>query len=146
MWGGARKGSGRKKGIGVTALIQKHCYDFIVKLLEEDLIKNKALQELQTAFDFEEKKDFIYIIKNNNNYKIGYTSNFEKRYKNYKTHLGSVDVVLLYEAYNAYEIEESIHLRRNKNKKQSSEWYDLTDIELIEIIKEITYKVNGYGQ
>jgi hypothetical protein len=145
MNGGARKGAGRKKGIGVTNLIQKYCYEFITDILKEDLIKNKALKEIQTQLDFNEKKDFIYIIKNNNKYKIGYTSNFDRRLKNYKTHLGNVDLILLYESFNAFEIEEEIHLTKNKNKDVSSEWYELTETELIQMIKHITIKVHENG-
>ena len=145
MRGGARKGAGRKKGIGVTNLIQKYCYDFIIDILQEDLIKNKAIKEIQTQLDFKDSKDFIYIIKNNGKYKIGYTSNFEKRIKNYKTHLGNVDLILLYESYKAFEIEEDIHLTKNKNKENPSEWYELNDIELINIIQHITKKVYEYG-
>jgi len=145
MRGGARKGAGRKKGIGVTNLIQKYCYDFIVELLNDELIKKKALKEIQTSLDFEKSKDYIYIIKNNGKYKVGYTSNFQRRLKNYKTHLGNVDLILLYKSYNAFEIEEEIHLTRNKDKSQNSEWYELSDAEIIELIKEITYKVTFYG-
>jgi hypothetical protein len=104
-YGGARKGAGRKKGIGVSNLIEKHVHSFLIELLKEDVVRKKATHQLSILFDEENKKDeYIYVIKNNDFYKVGYSSNIERRLKNYKTHLGNVDLILLYKSEKAFEI------------------------------------------
>jgi hypothetical protein len=139
MRGGARQGSGRKKGIGVTTIIEKYVYKFVTELLNEEVIRRKAIDQIEISF--KEKKEYIYIIKNNDLYKIGYTSNFEKRLKNYKTHLGFVDIVLLYETNNAFKIESDLHQFYYNHSLKNKEWYKFSDLELINVIKNITKKV-----
>jgi len=84
--GGARLGAGRKKGIGVTSSIEKHVYKFVVELLEDDLVRAKAVKQLALSFDSDQEQ-YLYIIKNANLYKVGYSSNFKNRIKYYKAHL-----------------------------------------------------------
>ena len=143
--GGARKGAGRKSGIGVTNDIQRFCFKFICELLENERIRAKAISQLRLYES--PKDDCIYLIKNNDKYKIGYSGNFNKRYKVYKSHLGEFDVVLFYTTAKAFEIESEFH-EKFKDKAITVEWYKFTDLELIEVIKYITEKVykNGWSQ
>ncbi len=60
-WGGAREGSGRKKGIGLSFTIQKHCQSFIEEILKDEAIKRKAIKQLET--NYKKVEHYIYIIK-----------------------------------------------------------------------------------
>ena len=67
-----KNNDGRKKGIGIANDIKKHCEAFINTLLLDDAIKLKATKQL--SFNITETKDYLYIIKNESKYKIGFTS------------------------------------------------------------------------
>ena len=70
-----------KKGLALAASdIQKHCFDFINEILKDDAIKLKATKQL-AEIDSIKKQDYLYIIENNGLYKIGYSSNWKKRYQ-----------------------------------------------------------------
>ena len=130
--GGARVGAGRKKGIGIASDIQKHCFNFITEILKDDAIKLKATKQL-SEIDSIKNQDYLYIIKNNGLYKIGYSSNWKKRYKNYKTHLGSVNLVYLTKQDNCFDLENYLH-SLFLSKRKSGEWFNLNDDELFEAI------------
>ena len=49
--GGHPTKGGRKKGIGLSFTIQKHCQRFIIELLQDEKIKTRAIQQL---IEFEE--------------------------------------------------------------------------------------------
>ena len=142
--GGARPGGGRKKGIGVTSSIEKHVYKFVVELLQDDLVRAKAVQQLALAFDCEQEQ-YLYIIKNGNLYKVGYSSNFKNRIKNYKAHLGKVDVILLYKTDKAFEIEAEFHQNQLDALGVNSEWYEFSESQLENAIRYLTQKVYQNG-
>ena len=142
--GGARLGAGRKKGIGVTSSIEKHVYKFVVELLQDDLVRAKAVQQLALAFDCEQEQ-YLYIIKNGNLYKVGYSSNFKNRIKNYKAHLGKVDVILLYKTDKAFEIEAEFHQNQLDALGVNSEWYEFSESQLENAIRYLTQKVYQNG-
>ena len=140
--GGARRGSGRKKGVGITTEIQKHCYNFMVDLLKDEAIKNKALKQLSFFEDKEELSvDYLYILKNNGLYKIGYSSNWDKRYKAYKTHLGVVDLVYLARTKDSFDLEEKLHLMF-KEKRVTGEWFELSNEDLLTAISYCSSNLN----
>lgn len=139
-YGGARKGAGRKKGIGITNDIKKLCQGFIEEMLKNDAIKLKMTKQLSLMYEDEKKEDYLYIIKNNEYYKIGYSSNFSKRIKSYKTHLGGVELVYLTKQYNCFELENEIH-DMFTHKRLTGEWFELDEEELIEIISYCSSKI-----
>ena len=143
--GGARIGGGRKKGIGVTSSIEKYVYKFVVELLQDDLVKMKALKQLSLAFNEENEEKYIYIIKNENAYKVGYSSNFKNRLKNYKAHLGKVDVILLYKCKEAFEIESEFHGDQFAKTGKNSEWYEFSSNDLENAIRYITERIYKNG-
>jgi hypothetical protein len=142
--GGARLGAGRKKGIGVICSIEKHVYKFVVELLQDDLVRTKAVKQLALSFDFEQEQ-YLYIIKNGNLYKVGYSSNFKNRIKNYKVHLGKVDVILLYKTNKAFEIEAEFHQNQLDALGVNSEWYEFSESQLENAIRYLTQKVYQNG-
>ena len=142
--GGARLGAGRKKGIGVTSSIEKHVYKFVVELLQDDLVRTKAVKQLALSFDSEQEQ-YLYIIKNGNLYKVGYSSNFKNRIKNYKAHLGKVDVILLYKTDKAFEIEAEFHQNQLDALGVNSEWYEFSESQLENAIRYLTQKVYQNG-
>jgi predicted GIY-YIG superfamily endonuclease len=142
--GGARPNAGRKLGIGVTASIEKHVYKFVVELLQDDLVRAKAVKQLALSFDSEQEQ-YLYIIKNGNLYKVGYSSNFKNRIKNYKAHLGKVDVILLYKTEKAFEIEAEFHQNKLDAIGVNSEWYEFSESQLENAIRYLTQKVYKNG-
>jgi hypothetical protein len=142
--GGARLGAGRKKGIGVTSSIEKHVYKFVVELLQDDLVRAKAVKQLALSFDCEQEQ-YLYIIKNGNLFKVGYSSNFKNRIKNYKAHLGKVDVILLYKTDKAFEIESEFHQNQLDALGVNSEWYEFSESQLENAIRYLTQKVYQNG-
>lgn len=144
-YGGARPNAGRKKGIGITSNIEKHVYKFVVELLQDDLIRNKAVSQLSLVFQEEQKEKYLYIIKNGNLFKVGYSSNFKNRIKNYKAHLGKVDVILLYKTNKAFEIEAEFHQNQLDAIGINSEWYEFSELQLENAIRYLTHKVYQNG-
>ena len=130
--GGARKGAGRKKGIGLSYDIQKHCNNFIIELLKDETIKAKALKQMSLMFE-EDEEDYLYIIRNGLYYKIGYSSNWSKRYKNYKTHSGVVDLVYLSKQQDSFSLEAYLH-NLFKDKRVNGEWFDLSNEDVLNAI------------
>ena len=139
--GGARKGSGRKKGIGLTSEIQKHCYNFMVELLKDDAIKNKAIKQLSLFNNEVKDEDYLYMIKNENLYKIGYSSNWKKRHKAYKTHLGFVDVIYLTKTNNSFLLENKLH-EMFKDKRVTGEWFTLSNEDIIKCVSYCSQNIS----
>tara|TARA_R110002012_G_C11264014_1_gene568466 strand:+ start:44 stop:502 length:459 start_codon:yes stop_codon:yes gene_type:complete len=136
-WGGARKGAGRKKGslnLKISNEIKGYCEEFIIKLLSNELIKNKA--EKQIKKNKKNIKEFVYVVKSGGLTKIGYTTNFEKRYSHYLIHNPSLKILLLREHKQAFLIETNLHSKYNK-KRKTSEWFRLTNKEIIEALNII---------
>lgn len=144
--GGARKGAGRKpnKTSAFTKRISALCNNLIEEALKDDVLYKKMLQEevKKNSVKSEEafKDTYVYIVKNQGIYKIGYSANFKKRFKNYKTNAGSVEVVYIYKGLDAFNVESELH-NMFKHKKVTGEWFDLTTHELI---KAISYCSNKF--
>ena len=137
--GGARKGSGRKKGIGITNDIQRHCYKMIEEMLINDAIKLKATKQL--ALSFEDIKDnYLYIIENSGKHKIGYSSNWNKRKKMYEVHTPEFNLIYLVKNKDAFEFERYLHLIF-KDKTIQGEWFNLTQEDLIKAISYCSKRI-----
>lgn len=131
--GGARLNAGRKRGIGITYTIRKEC-DFLIRnLLKDEIIKNKIIKEVKD-FDKEIKEDYFYIIKSNDKYKFGYSSNFQKRLKNYKTHNIDIKVLTLLKSKNCFNIESLMIDKYSSNRIENSEWFLFNNYEIIDVL------------
>tara|TARA_R100000278_G_scaffold40193_3_gene35434 strand:+ start:11309 stop:11749 length:441 start_codon:yes stop_codon:yes gene_type:complete len=139
--GGARKGAGRKRGIGITYDIQKYCQDFVEEILKNEAIKQKAVEQL--VIKYKDIQEYIYILKGENSYKIGYTTNFNKRIKNYKTHNPNIKTLCVIESSNSFELESYLH-NRFENKNIDGEWFDLTEEEVLLAMEYLYSTTNGW--
>lgn len=136
--GGARPNAGRKKKhIKIADVIRNHCEDFILELLKNEEINNRARREVQSLLEFEDldslKEDYLYIVKSNNSFKIGYTKDIKSRMNDYKIHFGLVEIVYVYKSFNCYELEGVIH-NLVKDKNIMGEWFNLDDSDILSII------------
>ena len=116
----------------------------IAELKDKD-IYNRAAKEVQTLIEFEEdckiNEDFIYLIKSNGLYKIGYTTNLKSRLNDYKVHFGLVEVVYIYKGFNCYELETILHnLVMDKNHR--GEWFELNDKDVLSIVSYCSKLIN----
>ena len=144
--GGARPNAGRKrKHIKLADVIKNHCEDFIIELLKNEEINKRARREVQKLLDFEdienEKEDYLYIVKSNGNFKIGYTKNIKSRMNDYKIHFGLVEIVYVYKSFNCYDLESVIH-NLVKDKNIRGEWFDLDDSDILNIISYCSNLIN----
>jgi len=139
MRGGARPNAGRKRGIGLTYTIQKHCQRFISEILEDEAIKQIATQELSHLIKEERKEKnnkkvgYVYLIESGGLIKIGYTSNFKKRLAQYNTHNSNVNIVGVFEKENAFLIESILH-EAYEDFRVKGEWFDLPKDALCELL------------
>ena len=144
--GGARPGAGRKKKtIKLADKIKDHCYDFIVEMMKDKEIFNIAKREYQLLLDFEDdckkKEDYLYIIKSNGLYKIGFTTNLKSRLNDYKVHFGLVELIYVYKGYDCYDLESIIHnLVEDKNHR--GEWFSLTETDVVTIVSYCSKLIN----
>ena len=144
--GGARPGAGRKKKtIKLADKIKDHCYDFIVEIMKDKEIFNIAKREYQLLLDFEDdckkKEDYLYIIKSNGLYKIGFTTNLKSRLNDYKVHFGLVELIYVYKGYDCYDLESIIHnLVEDKNHR--GEWFSLTETDVVTIVSYCSKLIN----
>ena len=112
--GGSRKGAGRKKGTSVSAIISSIVDEKIESAVSE-IMKNNKISEyiIKEHSQLSLDTGWIYLIKNkeNNKYKVGYTSrkNLNTRLSLYKTHF--IDIELIYSEKVNYvkELEQTIH-------------------------------------
>jgi len=128
--GGARKGAGRKQGVGLSHTIKRECDTLIKNLLQDELFKNKAIQQLISIDKEKEEEDYFYILKSDNKYKFGYSSNFNKRLKVYKTHNVNIKVLNILKAKNCFELEANMIYKYNKNRILNTEWFNFSNEEL----------------
>ena len=142
MHGGARPNAGRKRGIGLTYDIRKYCEKFISELLNDDAIKLIATQQLANVIIKEKGikyEDCVYLIESGGLIKIGYSSNFEKRFKSYKTHNLNLNILGVFQTEKAFQIESKLH-KKYKEFKVNGEWFDLPLDVLCELLN---YLNNG---
>ena len=128
---GGNRNAGRKKGVGVANDIKRHCETFINEILTNEAIRLKALK--QVSDNLEEKNNYFYIIKNESKYKLGFTSDIKKRYKNYKSHLGDVNLIYVYEGSDSNMVEDFFH-EKFKSSRVVGEYFKLTDLEVMSIV------------
>ena len=131
--GGARKNAGRKKGIGVVADIKRHCELFIVEILKDDAIRNRALKDIQKSLFEDESESYVYVIETNGLYKIGYASDWQKRAKQYGVHNPDFRLIFLYKGFDAFEVESYLH-KKYHQKNQQGEWFSLSSEDLLCIV------------
>jgi len=129
---GGNRNAGRKKGIGVANDIRKYCEYFIKELLQDDAIKLKATKQLSVNI-IDQTEDYFYILKNENKYKLGFTSDIKKRHSNYKAHLGYVNIIYIYKGYDANDIESYLHSKYN-SKRIVGEYFQLSKDDILNII------------
>lgn len=129
--GGARRNAGRKKGIGVTYTIRRHCEDLITELLKDEAFKKKALRQME--IQFHDSPEYIYVLKIDGLFKIGYTSSIEKRIKNYRVHTPSIEVIFILESEMAFELEQILH-NKFKDRNKTGEFFELTNDEVLTAI------------
>lgn len=138
--GGARKGAGRKKGIGISNDIRKYCDKMIIEMLKDDAIRFKATKQLSMTFE-NESEDYLYIIQSDNSYKIGFSSNWKRREKSYKTHLPTYKLIYLVKSFSCFELENDLHLMFD-NKRKQGEWFELSNEEVIKAISYCSNKIS----
>ena len=132
--GGARKGAGRKQGIGLTYTIRKECSVLIENLLQDELFKNKAIEQYLNINKEKEAEDYFYILKSDNKYKFGYSSNISKRLKVYKTHNINIKVLCVLKAKDCFELESNMILIYGDNRIDNTEWFEFNNDELFSVL------------
>ena len=131
---GGHKTAGRKKGIGISFDIQRHCFEFMEKVLKDDAIRLKATEQLSLSFqDNKDSNDVLYIVKIEDKYKIGFSSNWVKRQRSYKTHSPKHEVIYLLKTCKAFDLESNLHLMFNQKRIQG-EWFDLSNDDLLQAV------------
>jgi len=87
----------------------------------------------------------LYLIKEPNRFKVGYTSNYKKRFSSYKTHNLTAKVSGIFKIVDK-KCEKAVHyelLKYNYKKcLNSKEWFegDITNNE----VQEMVNKINEY--
>jgi hypothetical protein len=139
QFNGGHKNAGRKKGVGITFEIQKHCFNFIQELLKDEAIRLKATKQI-AEIELSNKESYLYIIRNNGFYKIGYTSDWKKRFQNYRTHLGDVNLIYLTKQLDCFDLESELHILF-KDKRNTGEWFSLDQNDLLKAINFCSSKI-----
>lgn len=136
------KNAGRKKGIGLSYTIKSACEKMIFELMEDELFRKKALQETFEFIRCEKDQGFLYVIQLNQSFKIGYSRDWNKRKKSYNTHSNGWELVYLVEHKEAFEMECFLH-NMFKNQRLDGEWFNLSNENLISIMKYCSRIING---
>jgi hypothetical protein len=134
--GGARKNAGRKIGLGLSYTIQKECSVLIERLLQDELFKSKAIQQV-LKINEEQQEDYFYILKSNGSYKFGYSSNFKSRLKMYRTHNIDVKVILLLKSKGCFELESDMLLKYDSNRIGYTEWFKFDEEEIFNVLNHV---------
>jgi len=138
--GGRRIGAGRKKGIGISFEIKKHCENLIQEMLKDEAIKNLALKQVEYSIskNTNTNKGFVYIISGEDNlYKVGYTSDLNKRIKNFNHYNINSDLVFCIQSEFAFDLEGKAH-KFLLPFNESGEWFRLNKQNLIKAISYIS--------
>jgi len=139
--GGGYRNQGRKKGIGISFDIKRHCDNMIREMLKDDAIRLKATNQLCLSLFEEKKESYLYIIKTNEKYKIGFTKNWNNRKKSYETHLPEYKIIYLIKILDAFNLEEYLHLLF-KDKKVKGEWFNLSNEDIISAVTYCSKKIS----
>lgn len=140
--GGARKGSGRKKGVGISFDIQRHVAAMVEEMLMDDAIRLKATKQLAMTLE-EDLEHCVYIVFADGKYKIGYSTDWGKRKKSYSTHLPDPVLICCHKTPDAFEIEEYLH-NYFRDDRVNGEWFDLDSDQVLEAMVFI-YERSGHG-
>lgn len=94
--------------------------------------RNKGIERKQNQESKHGKAGYVYLMKSNNLYKIGLTGNWEKRLKRLKTGNPNIEKVIAKRVEDCKEAESKLH-KRYKSKRESGEWFSLTDQDIKDI-------------
>ena len=146
--GGARKGSGRKRGTGLSNFIRNRVDEMLFELLSNEEFKSKAKAEVNNHEMF---RGWIYIIRNNINgqFKVGITQgdNPNVRLSLYTAHGMDVELIFIENIDNCRELEDFIHSNISEFFVGKSDWCELNHEDVLSIIKIINhYKYPKYGR
>tara|TARA_R110002049_G_scaffold151795_1_gene315553 strand:+ start:395 stop:859 length:465 start_codon:yes stop_codon:yes gene_type:complete len=140
--GGARIGAGRKKGVGLTYDIQKHCQKFIEEILKDDAIKLIATKQLSEKLSQEDiDENYLYLIYMSGKYKIGFSSNWKKRMKSYKTHSPEFETVYICKSKIAFLLESELH-EMFSDKRINGEWFELNNNDVLNAVLHCNRRSN----
>tara|TARA_R110000850_G_C9656515_1_gene435048 strand:- start:73 stop:543 length:471 start_codon:yes stop_codon:yes gene_type:complete len=132
--GGSRKGSGRKKGTGVSCKIKKYVEEMMFTMLEDESIKNQIMSELK---QLSLSSGWIYVIKDldNNEIKIGVTQKESPRNRlsQYTSHKMNIELLFIDNIEDCFELENEIHILF-ENRRVKGDWFDLTKVDVLKII------------
>ncbi len=141
--GGARKGAGRKKGVGKYFILKKVVHDtfeeLYQKLMASDEVKNIILEEIKTKKLYLDTGK-VYIVRNLTTglYKIGYTTTKAKaRLSHFYTNGKDVQLICMYQLEDYNKLEQGLH-EMHKDKNVHGEWYKFNESEILEVISYLT--------
>ncbi len=138
-YGGARPWAGRKRGVGISFDIAKHCERMLIEMLKDDAIKQKAIKQVQSKLELTNERGYLYVIKSSGLVKIGFSSNWSKREKSYKTHTPNFKLIYLVQSELSFQLETEIH-EMYKDNHVKGEWFDLSDGQVVDVITYCTSK------
>jgi hypothetical protein len=142
-YNGGNRNAGRKKGVGVTYDIQKHCQKFIEEILKDDAIKLIATKQLSEKIQQEdiEKENYLYLIYMSGKYKIGFSSNWKKRRTSYKTHSPEYKTVYICKSKIAFLLESELH-EMFSDKRINGEWFELNNNDVLKAVLHCNRRSN----
>ena len=120
--------------------IKKYCDNFMMEMFKDEAIRNKALKQVEQSISTNENtnKGIVYIISTQDNlYKIGYTSDINKRIKNYNCHNLNVNLVFYIQSEFAFDLEGLVH-KFLLPFNEGGEWFRLNEQNLLKAISYIS--------
>lgn len=137
---GGTKGNkgGRPRKLPIVGIIEKQCQDFIIQILEDERVKKECINQINNNQDKIKDKAYIYIIKSNNLYKIGITSNLKNRYNQYQSHSGYKSKLIFSKKINNANDTEKLIINKYKEYCTQGDWFDLADCNIVEIVSIIS--------
>tara|TARA_R110000796_G_scaffold218540_2_gene334467 strand:+ start:242 stop:691 length:450 start_codon:yes stop_codon:yes gene_type:complete len=134
---------GRPSKLPITNTIREHCEVFILELLKNKEFKKECQLELFKYDDRIKDVSFIYLIKTNDLFKIGITSNIKNRFKQYQSHSGYIsELIYTSKLKNANYLEKKLIHKYDKYRTKG-DWFFLDKENVINIIKDITNHIYG---
>ncbi|MDP2040462.1 MAG: GIY-YIG nuclease family protein [Algoriphagus sp.] len=124
---------------------QKNVFEKLNLDLKTNVIGNKFVHTPSKSTFINNKKTYIYLMKNNLNglFKIGRSKQPFKREYTLQSQEPDIKMISIREA--TYEVETALH-RKYKEKKVRGEWFNLTTKDIRDIEKFIiNYKPNHWG-
>jgi len=96
--------------------------------------RNKKIPYLDFNLDIFGNEPLVYLLKANNRYKIGMTSNLKKRFINVQAHCPYLlELIWTLRTKDYKKLEKSLH-NIYKSKRIHYEWFILSDDDVNEII------------